>query len=427
MRTHYSLRRLFSVDPADLLPAARRDLRLDFFRGLALIFIFLDHIPSNLVSWITVRSYGFSDATELFVFVSGYSAAIAYGGAMRRSGFRLATARILRRCWQLYVAHIFLFVIFIAQIAYVAARFNNPMFAEEMQIVDFLNDPSATLLQALLLKFRPANLDILPLYIVLLLVFPLVLWALERRPALVLAGSAFLYGFVQAFHLNLPAYPPGEGWFFNPYAWQLLFVLGALLGRVHGSGGPAVPYRRGFLAVAVAYLLFALLVALSWHIPRLEAHFPTWLGPLIYPIDKTGLDPLRLLHFLALAYVTVALVKADNPFLAWRIAQPVVRCGQQSLYVFCAGIVLSFTGHFFLVEVDDSFPAQILVSAAGVAVMIGLAYLLAWYRRAERMAAAEQGMRAPGGWRASGGKQTDDVADETRGRVHHLDLGNTRR
>ncbi len=425
MRTHFSLKRLFSVDPADLAPAARRDLRLDFFRGLALIYIFLDHIPSNLVNWITVRNYGFSDAAELFVFISGYSAAIAYGGAMRRSGFWLASARILRRCWQVYVAHIFLFVIFIAQIAYVAARFNNPMFAEEMQIVGFLNDPPTTLIQALLLKFRPANLDILPLYIVLLLVFPLVLWALERRPVWVLAGSAFLYGFVQAFHLNLPAYPSGEGWFFNPFAWQLLFVLGALLGRVHGSGERAVPYRRWLLAIAVGYLAFALLVALSWHIPRLEAHFPTWLGPLIYPIDKTNLDPLRLVHFLALAYVTVTLVKADNRFLAWRIARPLVRCGQQSLYVFCAGIVLSFTGHFFLVEVDGRFPAQVMVSAAGVAIMIGLAYLLAWYRRAEAAAAAEQGIRALAGRRASGGKQTDEVGDEKQGRIHHL--GSTRR
>lgn len=420
MSIELSLKRLLSVDPADLVPADRRDLRLDFFRGVALIFIFLDHIPSNLVNWVTVRNYGFSDAAELFVFVSGYSAAIAYGGAMRRSGFRLATARILRRCWQLYVAHIFLFVIFIAQIAYVAARFKNPMFAEEMQIVEFLNDPPATLLQALLLKFRPANLDILPLYIVLLSIFPLALWALERRPALVLAGSAVLYGFVQVFHFNLPAYPPGETWFFNPFAWQFLFILGALLGRVHRSGDPAVPHARWSFALGVAFLAFAFLVALTWHIPRLEAHFPAWLGRLIYPIDKTNLDLLRLIHFLALAYVTVSLVKADSAFLAWRVARPVIRCGQQSLYVFCAGIVLSFTGHFFLVEINGGFGAQIMVSVAGVALMIGLAYLLAWYRGVEAAATAERGIRAPAGARDSGSKETGGVIHEKQGRVHHL-------
>ena len=386
-------KRLFTVDPAALAPSGRRDLRLDFFRGLALWFIFLDHIPSNLVNWITVRNYGFSDAAEIFIFISGYSASIAYGGTMRRSGFRLAAARVMRRCWQLYVAHIFLFVIFTAQIAYVATRFNNPLFAEEMQIVDFLNNPPATLVQALLLKFRPANLDILPLYIVLLLVFPLVLWGLERRPLWVVVASALLYGVVQVTHINLPGYPPGEGWFFNPLAWQFLFILGALLGRLHGSAEPVLPHDRALLAAALAYLAFAFVVAMSWHIPLLEPLVPHWLGDIIYPISKTDLDPLRLLHFLALAYVTIWFVGAEAPFLAWRVSRLPIWCGQQSLYVFCASIVLSFTGHFFLIEVDDSFLAQIAVSAIGIALMIALAYVLGWYRRAEIM---ELAGRRPG-------------------------------
>jgi hypothetical protein len=396
MRDGWSLKRLFITDPAELVPVAGRDLRLDFFRGLALFFIFFDHIPSNLVNWITVRNYGFSDAAEMFVFISGYSAAIAYGGAMRRSGFLIATARILKRCWQLYVAHIFLFVIFIAQIAYVADRFNNPMFAEEMQIVDFLKDPYSTLLQALVLKFRPANLDILPLYIVLLLAFPVILWGLERRPAWVLAGSALVYAIAHAFKLNFAGYPPGEGWYFNPLDWQLLFVIGALLGRLHGVRGAAIPKLTSLVWLAKAYLLFAFLVVLSWHIPQLQVFMPAWLGRLIYPISKTDLDLLRLFHFLALAYVTVAFVKADTPFLSWGVARPVVRCGQQSLYVFCVGVVLSFSGHFFLVEFNDSFAMQVLVSILGITLMIGLAYLLGWYRRAESTAnAGRKGSASP--------------------------------
>src|SRR5437870_12936039 len=97
-----------------------RDLRLDLFRGIALWLIFLDHIPSNAVSWVTIRNYGFSDATEIFVFISGYTAAFVYGRAMRERGFVLATARVLRRAWQVYAAHIFLFMIYMAEIAYVA-------------------------------------------------------------------------------------------------------------------------------------------------------------------------------------------------------------------------------------------------------------------------------------------------------------------
>src|SRR5689334_23800273 len=98
--------------PAVKAPPVERDLRLDLFRGLALWLIFLDHIPQNIVSWITIRNYGFSDATEIFIFISGYTAAFVYGRTMRDRGFVLASARILRRAWQIYVAHIFLFTIF---------------------------------------------------------------------------------------------------------------------------------------------------------------------------------------------------------------------------------------------------------------------------------------------------------------------------
>src|SRR5579862_2321927 len=225
-----------SVSPAPAV-SGERDLRLDLFRGVALWLIFLDHIPENIVSWITIRNYGFSDATEIFIFISGYTAAFVYGRTMRQRGFVLASARILRRAWQIYVAHIFLFTIFMAEIAYVAATFDNPLYAEEMNILDFLKQPDVTIFQALLLKFKPANMDVLPLYIVLLLLFPPTLWVLMRQPMLALIGSAVVYGLTWNFDWNLPAYPNGV-WFFNPFAWQLLFVFGAwcALGGAHRLG-----------------------------------------------------------------------------------------------------------------------------------------------------------------------------------------------
>src|SRR5882724_503869 len=122
-----------------------RDLRLDLFRWLALWLIFLDHIPSNVVSWITIRNYGFSDATEIFVFISGYTAAFVYGRAMREQGLVVAGARILKRVWQVYVAHIFLFAIYMAEISYVSHNFENPLYGEEMGIFDFLQQPDITL------------------------------------------------------------------------------------------------------------------------------------------------------------------------------------------------------------------------------------------------------------------------------------------
>src|SRR5919197_41897 len=170
-----------------------RDLRLDLFRGIALWLIFLDHIPSNIVSWITIRNYGFSDATEIFVFISGYTAAFVYGRAMQERGFIVSGARMLKRAWQVYVAHIFLFVIYMAEIAYVASSFENPLYHEEMGIFDFLKQPDVTLVQALLLKFKPVNMDVLPLYIVLMLGFPPVLWLLQKQPTVALAVSAAVY------------------------------------------------------------------------------------------------------------------------------------------------------------------------------------------------------------------------------------------
>ena len=178
--------------------------RLDLFRGLALWLIFIDHLPPSLLTWFTIRNYGFSDATEIFIFISGYTAAFVYGRALLESGFVVATARILRRAWQIYVAHVFLFTIFLAEISYVANSFENPLYTEEMGIMDFLKQPDVTIFQALILRFRPVNMDVLPLYIVLMLSLPLILVldalaagrhadavgaALCRHPAL---GSLFL-------------------------------------------------------------------------------------------------------------------------------------------------------------------------------------------------------------------------------------------
>src|SRR5271155_3413869 len=240
-----------------------RDLRLDLFRGIALWLIFLDHIPQNVVNWFTIRNYGFSDATEIFIFISGYTAAFVYGRTMRERGFMLSSARILRRAWQIYVAHIFLFTIFMAEIAYVASTFENPLYAEEMNILDFLKQPDVTIFQALLLKFKPVNMDVLPLYIMLLLFFPPVLLLLLWQPALALAGSALVYVLAWNFDWNLPAYPNGV-WFFNPFAWRLLFVFGAWCALGGAERLSVILRSRIVLAVAVAYLVFAFAITLTW-------------------------------------------------------------------------------------------------------------------------------------------------------------------
>jgi hypothetical protein len=363
------------------LPAVsiERDLRLDLFRGVALWLIFLDHIPENVVNWFTIRNYGFSDATEIFIFISGYTAAFVYGRAMRERGFVVSSARILRRAWQIYVAHIFLFTIFMAEIAYVAATFDNPLYAEEMKILDFLKQPDVTIFQALILKFKPVNMDVLPLYIVLLLLFPPMLYMLLLQPAFALAGSALLYVLTWTFDFNLPAYPNGV-WFFNPFAWQLLFVFGAWCAL--GGAQRLSPVMRSpiIFAIAVAYLLFAFAVTLTWYIEPLERFVPSWLGEWMYPIDKTNLDVLRFAHFLALAVVTVRFVPRDWPGLKSAILQPAIRCGQHSLEIFCLGVFLAFAGQFIISEYSGGPLVQVAISLVGIMIMIATANLISWYK-----------------------------------------------
>jgi hypothetical protein len=359
-----------------------RDLRLDLFRGIALWLIFLDHIPSNVVSWITIRNYGFSDATEIFIFISGYTAAFVYGRAMRERGFVVSGARILRRAWQIYVAHIFLFAIYMAEISYVATSFDNPLYAEEMNILDFLKQPDMTIVQALLLKFKPVNMDILPLYIILLILFPPILWLLQRWQTLALGASLALYVLAWQFGWNLPAYPEGS-WYFNPFAWQLLFVFGAWCAL--GGAGRLAPVARSpvTMVIAMLYLGFSFVIALSWYLPDQTSIVPHWLEDLIYPIDKTNLDVLRFAHFLALAVLTVRFVPRTWPMLNSWILYPAILCGQHSLEIFCLGVFLAFAGHFALVDISGAFWMQVVISIFGIVAMIATAGLIRWYKELE--------------------------------------------
>jgi hypothetical protein len=368
---------------ADPFPRRGRDLRLDFFRGLSLFFIFIDHIPNNFLGWFTLRSIAFSDAAEVFIFISGYTAALVYGRSLHQHGAFFATAQIYRRVWQLYVAHIFLFVIFTAEVSYTILTVNNPMYAEETRVADFLQEPHIAILKALTLQFQPAFLDILPLYIVLLGIFPVVLLALERGALWALLPSAALYALTLRRGWALPAYPEGV-WFFNPLAWQFLFVIGASAGHARVSGHWPFPRGVWLLRAAVVVSAFLILINVSWLIHWLYEPVPAILAKqlLSYSIDKTNLAPLRLINFLALALATIYFVTPERAFLRWRVAGPVILCGQHSLYVFCLGIVLAVLGHFVLSEFYGELPMQLIVNLVGFAVMIGTATLLAWYKAA---------------------------------------------
>ena len=377
--------------PAITLPAAgERELRLDLFRGLALWLIFIDHLPPNILTWFTIRNYGFSDATEIFIFISGYTAAFVYGRAMLESGFVIATARIMRRVWQIYVAHVFLFTIFLAEISYVATNFNNPLYSEEMGIMDFLKQPDVTIIQALLLRFRPVNMDVLPLYIVLMLFLPIILWLMKWRPDVSLGLSVALYAATWQFDLYLSAYPNGT-WFFNPFAWQLLFTFGAwcaLGGAVRMSAILSSPIT---MWICFAYLLAAFFVTLTWHLPQLNFLMPKRLEQWMYPISKTDLDVLRFAHFLALAAITVRFLRKDWPGLKSPWLRPLILCGQHSLEIFCLGVFLAFAGHFVLAEISGGAGMHFLISVVGILIMSGMAWVISWYKNSADKNAKKKG------------------------------------
>ncbi|WMT77912.1 OpgC domain-containing protein [Bradyrhizobium sp. Ash2021] len=358
-----------------LLAPAERDLRLDLVRGIGQWMVFLDHIPYDIVSWLTLRNYGFSDAAEFFVFISGYTAGFVYGPAVANGQLLAATKRLLKRAWHLYVAHIFLFLFFVAQIARAARRFDNPMYGNEYNIFLFLEHPDVMIGQTLMLKFKPVDLDVLPLYIVLVLALPAILWGLVKIPRWTLLGSSVLYVLARYFDWNLPSFPGGN-WYFNPFAWQLLFVFGTWCGLNGAAEIAALIRSRAVLILALVWIAFSFLIVMTWHLPALDAMIPKWMIHVIYPIDKSDLDMFRLIHFLALAVVFVRYVPRNWPALRSNLLRPLVLVGQHSLPIFCLGVFLSFAAHWFLVQIEGDIAAQIVVSVAGMAAMVGVAWVL---------------------------------------------------
>jgi len=200
-----------------------RDLRLDACRGLALWFILIDHIPDNALTWLTLRNYGFSDTSEVFVFISGYTCMLAYGGTSRELGWPATVARALRRSFEIYAAFLLLLI---AYIALIWALGGDSRMLDATNTALVFQNPGPALLHATILQYAPVNTDILPTFVLLHLCFPGLLWLLTRSTPVALAASLLLYLMVQLFSWHLPAWPGGE-LYFNPLAWQALFVFGA--------------------------------------------------------------------------------------------------------------------------------------------------------------------------------------------------------
>lgn len=359
-----------------------RDLRIDFFRGLALVFIFWDHIPHNPLGQVTPRNFGFSDAAEIFVFLAGYAAVLAYGKLLLRDGYAVACLRVLRRVWVLYVAHIFLLAVLMGVVFYTNNHVDSRNFINEMGLDYFLANPQQALIDELLLRFKPNLMDPLPLYVVLLAGLPLILPLLMRWSFAALALSGALY--LCAPGWNLSSHPGGE-WFFNPLAWQFLFVLGGVAARhaqTRPADAPPATWKSPLFFAAAGYLVFSAVVALSWKVPGLhDAWMPMLVRDVLYPLDKTDLSPMRLLHFLALAYYVAVLLPRSDWLTRWP-AREVCRMGMHSLEVFCLSVLLAPLADAVATLYGLNAVGQVALACAGVLLMSALA---AWLDLSNRL------------------------------------------
>ncbi|HEY0203533.1 MAG TPA: OpgC domain-containing protein [Acetobacteraceae bacterium] len=357
-----------------------RDLRVDLFRGVALWWIFVDHIPANWIAQFSLRNFALCDATEIFVLLAGYAAGLAYGRSMDKHGWLFAGADVMKRAWTLYIAHIFLFVVFSAQVSYSANALDRSEYLDEIHLDVLAEAPYRAMLEALKLSFQPAYLNILPMYVALLTWFALLL-PLLRRPLVLFLLSAGVYVTMRVTGVNFPSWT-GGGWYFNPIAWQFLFIIGAIL--AYAPPRPRVqPWVLDSLAVAILAFGLILLWAV-WPYPDIEARVLATAARALISVDKEGLHPMRLLSIMALAWLVSRTVARDAAWLHSAWARPFIVCGQHSLPVFCVGIFLSFLARLAMEEVDG-WVVMAVVNLLGTLGLFGIGALASWYKAKGRL------------------------------------------
>ena len=355
-----------------------RDPRLDVFRGLALAMIFVNHVPGTVFENLTSRNFGFSDAAEGFVIMSGIAAGLAYSPDFAGGRAWRGLRRVWGRAWTLYIVHIVTSMMAIAIMAAAARFFGVPRMIEINNMAAFFDDQIGVLIGLPTLGHQLGYFNILPLYIVLLLAAPGMILIARSRPLLLLALSVALWVAAGTFRLNIPAYPNPGGWFFNPFSWQLIFVVGLLTGLAMRRGERFVPVERALVWASAAFLL----VVLTWQlVPPVaeagralvtagrEAGLPFYVAS----FDKTFLSVPRALHALALVYLLSALPQVRAAVGgAW--ARPLALMGRQGLPVFATGSVLAIVGQSIRSGAPESLALDAWIIAAGVLIQIAVAW-----------------------------------------------------
>lgn len=359
---------------------SQRDLRLDVFRGIALIVIAIAHVPFNPLAAYMPGRFGYSDAAEIFVFVSGAASAIAFGRLYETRGFALATARVAQRVWQVYWVHVGVFLVLAASMARLGTLPDGEgLYIERLWLVPFFEDTVDNLIAFLTLTYVPNYFDILPMYLVILAMIPVAMALARISPLLALGASLGLWAIAQTGALGLPAEPWSERpWFFDPFAWQVLFFAGFYVAR--GTiPVPAFTNRR----VGAALAIVAGSALLAWAPAREAVPALASLAETIVPLaSKTQLGIARIVHFLALAYCAVYVVERWGWLLRTAAAGALARLGGQSLAVFAVGLVASQAMGVALDHLGRDALPVILVNAAGIAALFACAEIAIWFKSA---------------------------------------------
>jgi hypothetical protein len=357
--------------------ASRRDLRLDYMRGIALLLIFIDHVSGNRFAALTLQSMGFADGAEIFVLIAGMSSIYAFRKRFLAEGVRAGAAAVARRIRTLYLAHLGMAAGLLAVVALAMSLGTGFDIVGKIGVAPLLEDPARALLAMATLGYLPHYMDILPLYILLLATLPLVIVGLRRHPLLPLAIASGMYGVAQALALNLPNLGMERGWFLNPFTWGLLFVAGATAAELAIRGSFARLPRPLMLAVtlvAAAYVVFGFLYAAPWRFfPALETFIAVEIA---LAADKTFLSWHRLADIAAKAWLVAVLIPPTAGFMARGLGGAISRAGRNSLPLFIAGTFLSVLGSIALYEAGGHALAHIGVTAGGVFALLGMAWLL---------------------------------------------------
>lgn len=353
---------------------SKRDLRIDLFRGLALVVIYIDHIPYNRFSHLTLRNFGFTSAADIFVLLAGIAFALAYAPRLDARGIGLVTGMVGRRIVTIYAAHIL--VLLAALMLLVVVNRNAPLdlfVASPATWVDYSLPHAAAM--SLVLQFQPPYFDILPLYLVLLAFALPLLFMARSHWGLALSASAALWLVAAVYGLNFPSVRSIEGWYFDPLSWQIVFATGLCIGLA-GLGGGSIWKSRWLSALCILVIAVSfVLVFPCRHLGTDSSH--CYLGSFSQfggLVDRQ--TPWRFVNTLAWVYLIIRYVPRDARWLTRPAAQALTRMGRNSLAVFSIGTLLSLAARLALPGPDHSWLAQIAIFVTGTAVMALTAYLL---------------------------------------------------